>query len=173
MNDAYRPAGKDYLHVNDDIKLKLDWDYIERLKSTATGDQEHKCMMCLHNDIRSHVHEIINVYPEGAYVRPHYHPFKTETKIMIEGKMQVVVFDQMGEIIDEFVMNKDGIFIFRLDRGIIHTNIPLTDVVFYEVIEGPYKGKDDSIFPDWAPDPTDNENVRIIMEKIKNISRQD
>lgn len=150
MEVSYRPSGKDYLYVNDNHMLKIDREYVAYLKRLAQKDKTRKCTMCLHNDVRTGVHEMINVYPKGTYVRPHSHPFKTETKIIIEGMLQVIIFNENGKIVDKFVMEKDGIFTFRLDKGIIHTNIPLTDVVFHEVVEGPYTGKDDSVFPQWA-----------------------
>ena len=131
MNNIYRPEGKDYLYVNDSRTLKMDRKYIAYLKSLAQKNSDRKCTMCLHNDIRLHMHEMVNVYPEGTYVRPHSHPFKAETKIIIEGKLQVYIFDDNGTIIDKFVMDRDGIFTYRMDKGIIHTNIPLTDVVFH------------------------------------------
>lgn len=165
-NDMYRPGGKNYLHVNDNRALKIDKEYIDNLKLLANENEDRKCMMCLHNDIREHVHEMINVYPAETYVRPHSHPFKSETKIVIEGKLLLVIFDDLGEVADEFVMEKDGIFTFRLDKGIWHTNIPLTDVVFHEVIDGPFVGKDDSVFPEWAPALDDEEGIRKIMDKI-------
>lgn len=167
MKDGYRPSGKTYLHVNDDKALKIDKEYIAYLQVLAHKDSEKKCTMCLHNDIREHVHEMINVYPQGMYVRPHAHPFKTETKIMIEGKLLVVLFDNAGEIADRFIMEKNNIFTVRIDKGIIHTNIPLTDVVFHEVISGPFIGEDDSVFPQWAPEADDLDSVQMIMNKMK------
>ncbi len=172
MDRLYRPCGKDYLHVNDNKALKIDDAYITQLKLLARQNDDKKCTMCLHDDIREHVHEMINVYPAKAYIRPHKHPFKTETKTIIEGKLKIIIFDDRGGILDEFVMEKNGIFTFRLDKGIIHTNIPLTDVVFHEVISGPFIGKDDSVFPEWSPEQTDQDGVRNIMDKIvKNESR--
>lgn len=166
MKNNYRPGGKDYLHVNDDRILKVDKNYIEYLKSLAQKDSSGKCTMCLHNDTREHVHEMVNVYPKDSYVRPHSHPFKTETKMIIEGKLLVVIFDEAGEILDEFVLQKDGVFTARLDKEIIHTNIPLTDVVFHEVISGPFVGKDDSVFPEWAPGLDDEDGIIKIMNQI-------
>ena len=68
-------------------------------------------------------------------------------------------------------MEKDGIYTVRLDKGIIHTNIPVTDIVFHEITEGPFVGKNDSVFPDWAPELDDDEGVRKFMDKI-NIARK-
>lgn len=169
MGHIYRPEGKDYLHVNDDRILKIDKEYILHLKALAQNDVTKKCTMCLHNDIREHVHEMVNVYPKGTCVRPHSHPFKTETKTVIEGELLVVIFDKEGEILDEFVLERSGIFTARLDKGIIHTNIPLTDVVFHEVITGPYVGKDDSVFPEWAPSLEDEAGIRKLMNRINAI----
>ncbi len=165
MGEAFRPSGKEYLHVNDSRELKIDKKYIDYLKLLASKDKEQKCTMCLHNDTRAHVHEMINVYPAKAYVRPHSHPFKTESKVIIEGKLLVIIFDDTGKISDRFIMEKDGIFTFRLDKGIIHTNIPLTDVIFHEIIEGPFVGKNDSVFPKWAPDISEKDKVALYMEE--------
>lgn len=166
MENMYRPGGQNYLHVNDDKILKIDDEYIKYLKSLAHGNSSGKCTMCLHDDIREHVHEMVNVYPKGTYVRPHSHPFKTETKIIIEGKLLMVVFDNEGEILDEYVLERGGIFTARFDKGIIHTNIPLTDAVFHEVITGPFVGKDDSVFPEWAPELDDDNGIEQIMGRI-------
>lgn len=166
MKNPYRPSGKDYLHVNDNQILKIDGSYIAYLKELAQKNDSGKCTMCLHHDIREHVHEMINVYPAGSYVRPHRHPFKTETKIMIEGKLKVVIFDENGVILDKFIMEKNGIFTVRLEKGTIHTNIPLTDVVFHEITEGPFVGKDDSVFPVWAPAAEDAAGIKKIMDAV-------
>lgn len=166
MKNPYRPSGKDYLHVNDNQILKIDSSYITSLKELAQKDNSKKCTMCLHHDIRKHVHEMINVYPAESYVRPHSHPFKTETKIMIEGKLKVAIFDENGVILDKFVMEKDGIFTVRLEKGIIHTNIPLTDVVFHEITEGPFTGKDDSVFPVWSPIPEDAAGIKKMLSQV-------
>jgi len=167
MEYNYRPSGKDYLHVNDEKILKVDNEYIAHLQALAQDNNESKCVVCLHNDIREHVHEMINVYPKGMYVQPHSHPFKTETKIIIEGHLLVVFFDDMGVVTERFVMDRNHIFTIRIDKGIIHTNIPLTDVIFHEVISGPFVGKDDSVFPRWAPEADDKDAVQKIMNKMK------
>ncbi len=69
-------------------------------------------------------------------------------------------------VIDDYVMEKESIFISRIDKGIIHMNIQLTDVVYYEVLDGPYAGKDDSIFPQWAPGCENEDGIREFMQRI-------
>lgn len=167
MENMYRPGGKEYVHVNDNRILKIDQEYIEYLKSLAQKDSFGKCMMCLHNDIRENMHEMMFVYPAGSYIRPHSHLNKAETTVIIEGKMQQVIFDSSGKVLDKYVVEKDGIFIARIDREVIHTHIPLTDVIFYEAKPGPFTGKDDSIFPEWAPKLDDEVGIRKLMDQLK------
>lgn len=165
-----RPGGdKKYFYVNEEKVLKIDEKYIAELKGKAKTNGYHRCTMCLHDDIHAKVHEMINVMSKYEYIRPHSHPFKTETKIMIEGELLMVIFDQSGEILDHYILRSDrnnGIFTTRIDMGVYHTNIPLTDTVFHEVITGPYVGKDDSVFPEWAPDIDDEQAIAEFMKKI-------
>lgn len=165
-----RPRGdKKYFYVNEEKVLKIDASYIAILKDKARTNGFNRCTMCLHDDTNAKVHEMINVMSRYEYIRPHSHPFKTETKIMIEGELLMVIFDQSGEIIDRYILRsdrKDGIFTTRIDKGVYHTNIPLTDTVFHEVITGPYVGKNDSVFPEWAPDTNDEKNIAKFMVKI-------
>ena len=171
MEDKYRPSGKDYLTVNDNKILKIDREYIKYLKLLAEKNSMRKCTMCLHNDIREHVHEMINVYPQETYVSPHSHPLKTETKIIIEGKMLIMLFDIRGEILEEFIMEREGFFSFRVDKGIIHTIIPLTDIVYYEIISGPFVGKNDNVFYEWAPKPDNDTEIKKWMFSMKQKSK--
>lgn len=163
-----RPGGKEYIYVNDNDILKINIELIDDLKRKSQENKTGKATLCLHNDIGRRVHEMINVYEKGLYIRPHMHPNKTETKIMIEGKMLVVIFDNRGNIIDKFEMGRkdSDIFTFRMMPEIYHTNIPITNVVFHEVIEGPYFGESDNIFPNWAPKIDDKESINLFYEKI-------
>lgn len=127
--------------------------------------------MCLHNDLRDNVHEMLQVFKKHEYVRPHFHPKKTETKIILEGKLLLVIYDVDGKKLDQFVMSREqnSIFNCRLDKNVIHTNIPLTDVVFYEIISGPYLGNEDSVFPEWTYPNEDRQNVKSYMDDLLKI----
>lgn len=164
----YRPKGKDYLLVNDNPELKINGEYLARLKMKQGSTVESKCTLCLHNDVRAGMHEMINVYAKGEYVRPHYHPNKTETKIMIEGRMLIVLFEANGDIRDRIMLSDDrkDCFLIRIDQGIMHSNIPLTNVIFYEATTGPYVGKGDSIFPVWAPEINQKEEISRLYAKL-------
>mgnify|MGYP001051177467 CR=1 FL=1 len=167
-NRDYEPGGKGYIYVNKEDVLKIDAKYIEGLKEKAKTNGYQRCMMCLHHDIRSHVHEMMNVFARHQYIRPHCHPNKTETKSIVEGKVLMIIFDKGGQILEQFVLSKeDGdVFTVRIEKNIYHTNIALTDAVFHEIIEGPYTGRDDSVFPEWAPEEEDQERVSSFLKQL-------
>lgn len=168
MEEQFRPGGKEYVLVNNADMLKIDDDYIQGLKEQALKRGFPRLTMCLHNDVREHMHEMIHVYQKYEYVRPHSHPWKTETKIILEGELLVIIYDVNGCVIDHFVMSREkgGIFTFRMAKGIIHTNIPLTNVVFQEAISGPFTGDNDSVFPKWAPPAEDKAAVKKYMDNV-------
>jgi len=150
--------------------VKIDTELINSLKKTAAGNESRKVTLCLHKTHADGVHEMINVYPKGLYVRPHKHPIKTETKHMIEGKMIMLIFDDQGHVTDQFELAErtlGGCLAHRLEKNYFHSIVPLSDiVVFHEIINGPYTGIDDSLFPDWAPEITDQEGIKAFMGKI-------
>lgn len=168
-SEKYKPKGKKYLLVNDDSELKINAEYLEKLKAKRKSMAENKCTLCLHNDVRIGMHEMINVYAQGEYVRPHYHPNKTETKIMIEGKMLVILFEENGDVRDKIILSDDKkeCFLIRIDKGIVHSNIPLSNVIFYEATTGPYIGKGDSVFPEWAPEANQKEEILRLYAKLE------
>lgn len=152
-------------------KIKLDDELILSLKKMAEEHESRKMTFCLHKSHSDGVHEMINVYPKGLYVRPHKHPGKTETKHIIEGKMLMLMYDEYGSITDRFILGEKEsgeCFAYRIETNYYHSIIPLTDVVvFHEIINGPYLGIDDSVFPEWAPAIDDGEGIKEFIEKVQ------
>lgn len=169
-DDIYRPSGKEYLYVNEKKILKINGEYITDLKKRAKENGYNRATMCLHNDVRAHVHEMINVFSKHDYIRPHCHPIKTETKVIIEGELLVVIFDEAGKVLDEVVLSREqkSAFTIRIDKGIYHTNIALTETaVFHEIVSGPFTGNNDNVYPIWAPEVTDFKGIEKFMQCLK------
>ena len=55
----------------------------------------------------------------------------------------------------------DKTFIYRMGKSYFHTVIPLSEtIVFHETTKGPFL-KEETIFPDWAPDEKDDTEVNF------------
>lgn len=159
-----------YVIFNKEDKIKLDLDFISDLKKRAQDNDSKKITFCLHKCHEDKVHEMINVYPKDLYIRPHKHPSKTETKHVIEGKMLMIMYDDNGEVNEKFVLSEKNLgkcFTYRIEKNYYHSIIPITDVVvFHEIINGPYLGINDSIFPEWAPDNNDIKGIKEFISKV-------
>ena len=155
---------------NTEDRIKIDEDRISKLKSIAAKNESKNVTMCLHRTHDVAVHEMINVYPKGMYVRPHKHLDKTETKHMIEGKMLMLMFDEEGGVTDKFVIGEKGsgeCLAYRIDKNLYHSIIPLSEtIVYHEIISGPYTGTNDSIFPEWAPEIDDQKGIQEFIDRV-------
>lgn len=137
---------------------------IELLKSKAAANKRKRVRICSHIDKNDSLHEMLIVHNMGIYVRPHKHNDKSESFHIIEGCLDVVTFDDHGNILNviemgEFTSGK--CFYYRLSASHFHTVIPKTDwVVFHETTNGPFN-REDTEFSDWSP-PEDDENAQKV-----------
>ena len=135
---------------------------IEFMKEKASGNRRRKVRLCSHKDTEDSLHEMLIIHAKGAYVRPHKHRNKSESFHIIEGKLDVVIFNETGDILEVIHMGdyrSRDIFYYRLSESRFHTVIPLSDfVIFHEVTNGPFRSED-CIFASWAPaeDETDRQ----------------
>jgi cupin fold WbuC family metalloprotein len=102
-------------------------------------------------------HRFLNVFLEGSYVRPHRHrdPPKPEAFLVLEGRMAVLVFDDLGQVERRLLLGAGagedrGV---DLPPGLWHTVAALTPhAICYEVKPGPWVPSTDKEFAPWAPE---------------------
>lgn len=127
---------------------------IDFIKSKAAKNSRARARICTHSDVEAVVHEMLIALTKDTYVRPHKHIGKSESFHLIEGRLNVIIFDEEGNKSDNIPLGEIGSteqFYYRLPSGIYHTVVPETDwVVFHEVTSGPFNPKD-TIYPSWAP----------------------
>jgi cupin fold WbuC family metalloprotein len=109
------------------------------------------------------------VHERGAYVRPHKHTGKTESAHIIEGLVDVVMFDDSGRIESVIRMGdyaSGRIFYYRMAIPVFHTLIIRSDVlVFHETTNGPFD-RGDAVFAPWAPEDSDVNFVNTFMADL-------
>ncbi len=75
--------------------------------------------------------------------------------------MGVFVFDGGGNVVDAGVLEAQGTFLYRIDVDMYHAVMPLSDLVIYHESKlGPFTGEGDSVYPPWAPDGSDADEVK-------------
>jgi cupin fold WbuC family metalloprotein len=145
MTEVFRECGSI-------VEIGPDW--LTRLKTCAVESPLGRCRVCVHVDDAAMVQEMILAMRQDVLFRPHRHPGKTESFHMIEGALDIVVFDEGGSPIRAVQLAASGSgkpFYYRLNEALYHAILPRTPlVVFHETTTGPFS-KDDAQFAEWAP----------------------
>ena len=169
MGKTYHKQNAEVLYTIDHITVAAQSD-IEQLKLLSAFNARKRIRLCTHLNQIDLLHEMIIVHEKSAYVRPHKHPGKSESTHIIEGIVDVVLFDDVGRInqvikMGDYASGKP--FFYRMATPTYHTLIIRSDVlVFHETTDGPFD-KNNTIFAPWAPEDADVKSVNSFMGDLE------
>jgi cupin fold WbuC family metalloprotein len=142
---------------------------VEFLKAGAAQNERKRIRLCAHPGMEDRLHEMLIVHTKEAYVRPHKHLNKTESVHIIEGLVDVIIFDEAGNISEVISMGDYASghrFYYRMSGPYYHTLLIRSDVlVFHEITNGPFE-RAETIFAPWAPVETDHRARDLFMEQV-------
>lgn len=146
--------------VNDEVFIALDpivkvgQEELGFLKKQAAENQRKRARICAHKTNEDALHEMLIAISAKSYIHPHKHLGKSESFHIVDGLVDVVVFDDQGEIseIIELGDARSGRnFYYRLSESAFHTLLIRTDfLVVHEVTNGPFS-RDKTVLADFAP----------------------
>jgi len=143
---------------------------VDFLKERAAESQRRRARMLAHPGSDDSIHEMLVVLARDNYIHPHIHPNKTESFHMVEGRMNVILFHEDGEILEVVRMGDttSGLpFFYRQTRPIYHTIIPLTEfVAFNEVTPGPFDASDLKL-AEWAPAEGPDGKLKAYIDDLR------
>lgn len=155
-----------------DAVTKIGNDDIQSLKSRALENERDRARLCAHTSTDDSVHEMLIVHTKGTYIPPHKHLGKSESFHIVEGRLDIVIFDDAGEVVEVVEMGEyatGATFFWRISESYYHSVIPRTDiVVFHETTKGPFK-REDFVHAPWAPREDDPAAVRLYMEQLESV----
>ena len=124
------------------------------LGSRASASPRRRARLCAHRDAAQTLHEMFICLHRGTYIRPHKHAGKVESFHVIQGEVDVLLFDDEGQVTQVVALGEFGSgkpFYYRLSIAAFHSVVPRTQhVFFHETTNGPFRA-DDTLYPDWAP----------------------
>ena len=135
--------------VNSSELFVLNEKIIHNLKIIASRHPLKRARVCLHESLDNKVHEMIIVAHKDGIIPPHSHPIdKPESYHVIEGVLQVSIFNNDGALKETFVLKHDEHpKMYRIQGGVWHQPIPVTEwVIYHEVATGPFNKEKDVIF---------------------------
>ena len=168
MENNYRQQNPEVLYTNDTISTVNRPD-VKNLKILSINNERKRIRLCTHSDSNQVLHEMLIVHGKSTYVHPHKHPGKSESTHIIEGLVDIILFDDDGRI-DRVIEMGDyasgKIFYYRIATPIFHTLIIRSDIlVFHETTNGPFN-KESTIFAPWAPEEADSTSVSHFLSNL-------
>ena len=161
------------LYPDEDV-IALSTSDLYELKQMAKLNTSQKIRLCAHQHPQQSLHEMFIVHAKGFYVRPHKHLGKVESMSVLEGEVDVVLFQDDGSIYQIVEMGPPGSgkkFYNRLGQPIYHTLLIRTDfLIFHEITEGPFLRKK-TIFPDWAPLEGKPDTNGFVTDLIRSVEK--
>lgn len=123
----------------------------------------------IHSCLNDPVNRMLNALEPGAYLRPHRHlsPPKTESYIVLRGELDVLIFDDDGNLLQKQTLNPStGNYGIDIPAGVWHSMIvKQSKTVIYEVKEGPFTPVAAEDFAGWAAEPDNEEGVKAFFSQ--------
>jgi len=155
-------------YTSDDI-FSLNTNIFNELRKLAQNDITKRSRILLHSNQNSQIHEMLIAFEKGSYVRPHKHIGKSESYLILYGKLDLIYFNDDGKIIKKFELqdnSNETPFYFRSENDQWHTiNIISDYVILLETTNGPVENIS-TIFADWAPDPNEIKKVELFQKNL-------
>jgi len=127
---------------------------VKQLHDRAHRVERNRVRICAHPSTDDPLHEMIICLERDTYIRPHRHAGKSESFHMIDGELDVVLFDDDGAIRQIIRMGPYGSrasFFYRLMEPCFHTVLVRTPLAtFHETTNGPFNPGDTENAA-WAP----------------------
>jgi cupin fold WbuC family metalloprotein len=136
---------------------------IRDLAAKAAASPRRRAHFNIHDSAADLVQRFLVVAQPDSYVRPHLHRTKSELVTVLQGRVDVVTFDEDGHVLSRYGIGEGtGHFGYETPAGTWHTLVPVhSPVAFLEVKQGPYDPATAVEFAAWAPQEGDESAPRF------------
>lgn len=132
---------------------RFDVAALRRLRRLARSSPRQRSNLNIHRLPDDPVQRFFNALQLGTYVRPHRHASgRWETTVLLRGAAGLVIFDELGDIVDTVRLALNDCVGVEVQGGTWHTVVAVEDdTLLFEVKPGPYDPALDKEFAGWAP----------------------
>jgi cupin fold WbuC family metalloprotein len=146
---------------------------LDFLKEQARRSPKKRARVCAHTDAQSTLHEMVIVLDRDAYVRPHLQDAKPKSYHVIEGELDLFVFNEDGTVRDIVHLGDRASgkpFYYRYVADVFHTPVTVSRyVMFVETTTGPFVRQTNTP-PTWAPEENDPQAVAAYLNRLRSIA---
>jgi len=172
--ERFQKLSNEVFYAKENI-LQLDCGVISSLKQCAQVNKSKKSRICTHLTELDAVHEMIIVHNQGYYVRPHRHFGKSESFHIVEGELDLLIFDENGNLhkiveMGEYASGKA--FYYRLSSSLFHSMlIKSASAVFHETTNGPFDPQDTE-YASWSPDKNSENYMKQLLLDVNEFKQK-
>jgi cupin fold WbuC family metalloprotein len=165
---ATRQESPEVLYPVEDIVScnEADWS---QLKALAMANHRQRIRLCMHRNPEDSLQEMLIVHTKDTYVRPHKHEGRVESFSVLEGIVDVILFEEDGAVQQVVRMGPPSSgerYFLRMNRPIYHSLVIHTDfLIFHEATTGPFS-QEQTVFPAWAKPGNDAEALRLLKSLV-------
>jgi cupin fold WbuC family metalloprotein len=162
--------------LNDEVFLssapivRIGREEVEFLKRQASLNDRKRARICAHRSNEDALHEMIIAIDHRSYIHPHRHLQKSESFHIVEGEVDVVLFDDAGNVVDLMQLGDASTgraFFYRLADSLFHTLLIRSDVlVVHETTNGPFL-REATVLAPFAPAENDVAAASAYVARIK------
>jgi cupin fold WbuC family metalloprotein len=167
MKAALRKINNE-VFVADESIVRLGAEQISFLKQQALTSNRKRARICTHRSNDDALHEMLIAISAESYIRPHKHTSKVESFHIIEGQVDVVVFNDTGAIVDVVELGDVSTgksFYYRLSDSLFHTLLIHSDfLVVHEVTNGPFVANETILAPFAPLESHDDEALAYVAD---------
>ncbi len=152
------------------MKIELITDkLLEETSQKAKKNARLRMNYNIHKKLEDPINRMLNALEPGTYIRPHRHlnPPKTEAYIVLKGELDMLIFDDEGNLIQKETLScQNGKYGVDIPSGVWHSMIVRElGTVIYEIKTGPFVPVALDDFASWSPDPEDKDAVSNFLER--------
>lgn len=160
----------DEVYYTENALARVGKDEIAFVKQHAFKNARQRCRLCMHLSPDDLLHEMLIALCKQSYIRPHKHQNKAESLHIIDGEVDLVFFNDEGEITEILSMGdyRSGkLFFCRISEPWYHTFLLRTEMlIFHETTTGPFI-RPQTVFAPWAPEEGDVQATQEYVERVE------
>lgn len=126
--------------------------------------------LCLHSGPEARHHDMIVLeWPDAAFP-PHRHRDKAESLHLIDGRLRIVLFDELGQIERSRDLDRESPIV-RIPRNRFHCNLAIGEgpALYRETKPGPFDADTDAEKAPFAPDRRDADAFADYLRRLRDL----
>ena len=153
----------------------INTELLNRVSAEAKNSPRKRMNYNFHKNGEELLQRMLNALEPETYLPPHRHTKQVEIFLLLRGKVTVVFFDDLGNIIEteklDPLVGNHGV---EIPTGVWHTILAEeSGSVIYEIKQGPYIPNAGMDFAPWAPELSERDACELYLadlkEKIQNL----